>query len=437
MAIRPVLTLVLLVAATSLLPAQSETGNRVAGSAAVESRRSGPAYVIRNVRVFDGETIAERQTVVISEGKIAAVGGAAVAVPAGAQEVAGEGRTLLPGLMDAHVHLPFYGSADALQQNIVFGVTTTVVMAGAPQLVAQVRSLSDRPDVAAALMAGNVATAPGGHPTQMDAQAAARLPTLSTPGDADAFVAARVADGSEFIKIIYDDTNDAFARTLPTLDEKTVAALVTAAHARERLAVAHIGNERFARGAIAAGVDGLAHLFVGPTVSADFGQFAASRGVFVIPTLSVLYAACGRPDGPSFLKEADTMKYVKPQFRSLVEMPPAESKLSCDAAPQAIRQLVAAKVPVLAGTDAPAPGLTYGASLHKELEHLVNARLTPTAALAAATSAIARAFRMSDRGRIQVGLRADLLLVDGDPSKQIRDTRNIVAIWKKGVQVSR
>jgi imidazolonepropionase-like amidohydrolase len=437
MVIRPVLILVLLVGATSLLPAQSETDLRGAGSAAGESGRGGPAYVIRNVRVFDGETVVERRTVVIRDGKIAAVSGAAIAVPAGAQEVAGEGRTLLPGLMDAHVHLPFYGSSDALQQNIVFGVTTTVVMAAAPQLVAQVRSLSDRPDVAAALMAGNVATAPGGHPTQMDPQAAARVPTLSTPGDADAFVAARVAEGSDFIKIIYDDTSDAYARTLPTLDEKTVAALVTAAHARGRLAVAHIGNERFARGAIAAGVDGLAHLFVGPTVSADFGQFAASKGVFVIPTLSVLYSACGRPDGPSFLKEADTMKYVKPQFRGLVEMPPADSKVSCDAAPQAIRQLVAATVPVLAGTDAPAPGLAYGASLHRELEHLVNAGLTPTAALAAATSAIARAFRMTDRGRIQTGMRADLLLVGGDPSKQIRDTRNIVAIWKKGVQVAR
>lgn len=421
MAIRPVLILVLLVSATALLPAQS----------------GDISYVIRNVRVFDGETVVERQTVVISQGKIAAVGGSGVAVPAGAQEVSGGGRTLLPGLMDAHVHLPFYGSAAALQQNLAFGVTTTVVMAAAPQLAAQVRSLGDQSDVAAAIIAGNVATAPGGHPTQMDPQAAARLPTLSAPGDADAFVAARVGEGSEFIKIIYDDTNDAYARTLPTLDEATVAAVAAAAHKRGLLAVAHIGNERFARGAIAAGVDGLAHLFVGPKVSADFGTFAASKGVFVIPTLSVLYMVCGKPDGPGFLKEADTMKYVKPQFRGLVEMPPADSKVSCEAAPQTIRQLVAAKVPVLAGSDAPAPGLTYGASLHKELEHLVNAGLPPTAALAGATSAIARAFRMTDRGRIQTGLRADLLLVEGDPTKQIRDTRNIVAIWKKGVRVSR
>ena len=114
-----------------------------------------------------------------------------------------------------------------------------------------------------------------------------------------------------------------------------------------------------------------------------------------------------------------------------------QSNLRCDAAPQAVRQLAAARVPLLAGTDVPAPGTTYGASLHKELEHLVDAGLAPAAALAAATSATAKAFRMTDRGRISAGMRADLLLVDGDPSKQIRATRNIVAIWKRGVRVQR
>ena len=395
-------------------------------------------YVIRNVRVFDGETVAERQTVVISQGTISALGaGSNVTVSAGAQEVEGEGRTLLPGLMDAHVHLPLFGSDQALQQNLTFGVTTTVVMWAAPTLVSRMKELeaADRPDVAAVLTAGTGATAPGGHPTRMDPQGRL-IPTLSAPSEAEAFVAARIAEGSDFIKIIYDDTRDSPGGKVPTLNGEIVAAIVRAAHARGRIAVAHIGNEEYARGAIAAGVDGLAHLFLGAEVSADFGQFAASRGVFVIPTLSVLYSSCGRPDGPSFLTEADTMKYVKPQFRGLLEMTP-DWKVSCDAAPQAIRQLVAAKVPVLAGTDAPAPGLAYGASLHKELEHLVDAGLTPTAALAAATSAIARAFRLNDRGRIRTGMRADLLLVDGDPSKQIRDTRNVVAIWKRGVRVQR
>lgn len=424
MSLRLLLTLALFVGAVSWLPAQS--GDR--------------PYVIRGVRVFDGETVHEQQTVVISQGRITAVGDATIAVPPGAEDVAGDGRTLLPGLIDAHVHLPIFpitSATEALQQSVAFGVTTSIVMGAAPsQFVARVKELedADAPDVSAVLSAGTYATAPGGHPTQMGGPS---FPTLSTPGEADAFVAARLAEGSDFLKIIVDDLSWMAGRKVPTLDAATVAALATAAHARGRIAVAHIADERSARSVIAAGVDGLAHLFLGTSASPDFGQFAAQHGVFVIPTLSVLYATCGKPDGPEFLKEADTVKQVKPRFRSFLEMPTEPSTVRCDAAPQALRQLVAARVPVLAGTDAPAPGTMYGVSLHKELEHLVAAGMTPTAALVAATSAAATAFHMRDRGRILAGMRADLLLVDGDPSKDVRATRNIVAIWKRGVRVQR
>jgi len=422
MSIRFALACLLLVFATSLLPAQSAVNG---------------AYVIRNVRVFNGDTVAEGQTVVINEGQIAAVG-TTVTVPAGAQEIAGEGRTLMPGLMDAHIHLPIFpttGASEALQQSLAFGVTTSILMGAAPnQFVARIKGLeeTDSPGISAIVNAGIYATAPGGHPTQ----GGLSIPTLTAPGEADAFVAARLAEGSDLLKIIVDDLSW-MGPKVPTLDNATVAALVTAAHARGRIAVAHIGDERSARAAVAAGVDGLAHLFVGSTGSPDFGQFAAQHRVFVIPTLSVLYATCGRPDGPGFLTEAETMKQVTPRFRSMLEIPSRPSDIRCEAAPQAVRQLVAAGVPLLAGTDAPAPGTTYGASLHKELEHLVAAGMTPTAALVAATSATAMAFRMTDRGRIRAGMRADVVLVDGDPSQRIRDTRNIVAVWKRGVRVQR
>src|SRR5687768_9086355 len=96
-AARAALAVLLSAVTASILPAQSKDG----------------PFVIRNVRVFDGMTVAERQTVVVSEGKIAAVGGSTITVPPGAQEIAGEGRTLLPGLIDAHVHLPIFLPADA------------------------------------------------------------------------------------------------------------------------------------------------------------------------------------------------------------------------------------------------------------------------------------------------------------------------------------
>ena len=397
--------------------------------------QSGPgAFVIRNVRVFDGETVAERQTVVISEGKIAAIG-SSVAVPPGAQEIPGDGRTLLPGLMDAHIHLPIFSLTTnaALQQNLAFGVTTAVVMSAAPSdFAARVKAIeaADAPDMAAVVSAGIAATAPGGHPTQMGGPG---FPTLTAPGEADAFIAARVAEGSDFIKIIYDDTTAAYGRTLPMLSEATVTALASGAHARGRLAVAHIGTEQHAMSAVEAGVDGLAHLFVGPTVSREFVQNAKRRNVFVIPTLSILYSVCGQSDGQQILDDAQVMSRVKPQFRAPLGSPGGGITPSCAGAKAAVRQLSDAGVPIVAGTDAPGPGTTYGASLHWELAHLVDAGMSPTAALAAATSAAARAFHLTDRGRIAPGLRADLLLVDGDPTRDIRATRNIVRVWKKGV----
>ena len=96
-----------------------------------------------------------------------------------------------------------------------------------------------------------------------------------------------------------------------------------------------------------------------------------------------------------------------------------------------------AHVPILAGTDADNPTTSHGASIHRELELLVHSGLTPQEALAAATSVPASAFHLEDRGVIAPGKRADLLLVKGDPTRDIRATRDIVSVWKLGVENDR
>ena len=96
-----------------------------------------------------------------------------------------------------------------------------------------------------------------------------------------------------------------------------------------------------------------------------------------------------------------------------------------------------ANVPVLAGTDAGNADLISGPSLLGELTLLVRAGLTPTEALQAATSVPARAFSLTDRGRIAAGLRADLVLVRDDPTAVIEHVRDIAAVWKNGYMVAR
>ncbi|MGI9517151.1 MAG: amidohydrolase family protein, partial [Pirellulaceae bacterium] len=102
-----------------------------------------------------------------------------------------------------------------------------------------------------------------------------------------------------------------------------------------------------------------------------------------------------------------------------------------------IATLEAAGVPILAGTDAPNPGTTQGASMHHELELLVSAGLTNQQALAAATSRAADSFGLDDRGRIEPGKRADLMLVNGNPLADIKATRDIVGVWKAGHAIDR
>lgn len=99
---------------------------------------------------------------------------------------------------------------------------------------------------------------------------------------------------------------------------------------------------------------------------------------------------------------------------------------------EAVRLLHEAGVPILAGSDAPNPGTFNGSSMHRELELLVRAGLTPLEALAGATSAAADAFDLQDRGRIAPGLRADLVLVEGDPTTDILQSRLVSGIWKEG-----
>jgi imidazolonepropionase-like amidohydrolase len=228
-----------------------------------------------------------------------------------------------------------------------------------------------------------------------------------------------------------------YPRPVPTLDSETIAALVRAAHARGKLVVVHVLKERDARMVLGAGADGLAHLFMGERAPPDFGAFVARHHAFVIPTLAVLYPGCGRSDAGALLADSSVAAYLAPQWRALLGVQWRPTAHTCAGSDDAFRQLLAAHVPILAGTDAPVPGTAYGASLHGELARYVQLGMTPAAALAAATSVPARTFHLADRGAIRPGLRADLLLVNGDPTRDIRDTRRIVAVWKRGVRVER
>lgn len=391
-------------------------------------------FAIANVRVFDGAGVLKRANVIVREGLISAVG-AGEAIPDGIEVIDGSGKTVFPGLIDAHTH----SWGDAQRDALRFGVTTELDMLGdwnrIPALRKQRESLAPT-DQADLWTAGAAVTAPGGHGTQYGT----KVPTLDEGGDAAAFVQARVAEGSDYIKLIVEDMSVyAGTKRLPTLAPAQVSASIEAAHDAQRLALVHASAQADARHAVQAGADGLVHIFQDAAADDVFVAAAKAADVFVVPTLSVVAMIAGGDEGSRLALDPKLAPWLSTEQVGSLEGsfggPPRAEFLQH--ALDSVRALHAAGVTLLAGTDAGNPGTSHGAGLHGEMALLVRAGLSPIEALAAATALPAQRFGLKDRGRIGTGLRADLVLVDGDPTIDITATRAIVTVWKNGYPVPR
>jgi imidazolonepropionase-like amidohydrolase len=393
---------------------------------------SAATTLIRDVRVFDGQRTHQHRDVLVDGAKIAdpdfrGKPGADTVV------VDGKGRTLLPGLIDSHVHAYRY-----LELPLLFGVTTQIDMFTGVSIMQDMTARMQRGENsgrADMFSAGTLATVPGGHGTEYGMA----IPTLTRPEEAQAWVDARIAEGSHFIKIVLEQGSA--AHPTPSLDLPTVKALIDAAHRRGKLAVVHIATLANARAALEAGADGLVHLFVGESIApgdlAAFAKLARSRKAFIIPTFSVMESIAGVREQDVLDDKSLMALLLKEQVQPLKGSHGSSPRPEKLAAPRAVvKALRDAGVTLLAGTDAGNAGTQYGASMHHELLAMTQAGLTPAEVLAAATSAPARAFRLPQRGRIAKGYKADLLLVDGDPTADIAATRQIVEVWKDGTPVS-
>ncbi|SES75960.1 amidohydrolase family protein [Geodermatophilus poikilotrophus] len=387
--------------------------------------------LIRGAELFDGHRFHGPGCLLVREGRVAALA-ERLTPPAGVPVVEAHGDTVLPGLVDAHVHV----SPGDLQVALRAGVTTEVDMFGDPGLIGALRQQATAdPGMADLRSAGTGATAPGGHPTRLvERGLLAPFPTVAGPDAAEDFVAARVAEGSSFLKVVLEDGTTS-GHPCPTLTAGTVRALVDAAHARDLLVVAHVLTQAHALVAVGAGVDGLAHLFLDEPPAPRFLDAVAHRDVFVIPTLTSLAARAGHDRGRALAADPHLGPLLDPRRRAVLEMEfPAAPGARADLghAMSTVDALHRAGRRILAGTDASSPGTAHGASLHDELSLLVAAGLSPAAALTAATSAPAAALGLPDRGALTPGMRADLVLVHGDPGLDITRTRDIAQVWRAG-----
>jgi len=348
---------------------------------------------VTNVRVFDGRQLLPLGTVVIEAGRIGRDGVAS-------EVIDGEGGVLLPGLIDAHVHLH---DRHTLEQLAGFGVTTAFDMACAPpELVDSLRAVPGLTDIRSA---GTPAVAPGSLHSRIPGTGQRGL--IGGPDQAARFVADRIAEGSDYIKIIVGNPGLSH-------DQATLDALTAAAREHNKLTVAHASSYLAVQLAQRARVNVLTHVPLDQALDEAAAATAIADGRILIPTLAMMegVVAQSAPPGADYA-----------------------------AARQSVTVMYRAGVPILAGTDANAAAglpaaISHGTSLHHELELLVDAGLSTVDALRAATSRPAHYFGLADRGVIEPGRRADLVLIAGNPLHDITATRSIRRIWCGGAEVA-
>ncbi|MBL7486833.1 amidohydrolase family protein [Frankia sp. AgB1.9] len=373
------------------------------------TEHEGSQLLIRGVRLVDGPALSHRTSVLVDGARIAAIG--PDLSTAGRTVVDGEDGVLLPGLIDAHVHL--HGEEN-LEQLVRAGITTALDMGCWPREL--VDELRGRPGLTDIRSAGVPATAPGSAHSHIPGRPDAAL--VSGPADAETFVRDRLAEGSDYLKLIAD---------VPGLDQPTLDALVSAARRQGQLTVAHAVRLIPYQMALAAGADVITHAPLDAILDEATVAALAARGRVVVPTLTMMDAVATRffghgADGADGAR-GDAAAPAGPGYHN---------------AQRSVGLLHRAGVPILAGTDANATvgvpaNISHGPSLHRELELLVRAGLSAAAAISAATSLPARHFGLSDRGAIRPGLRADLVLIGGDPLADITDSRRVERVWCAGL----
>lgn len=431
------LTLSGLVALTLVSLAAADVSSRQAPAA-------GAVTALTGARLIDGTGRAPvtQGTIVIRDGKILAVGpSTAVTIPAGATRVDMTGKTIVPGLINAHGHVQkgFNNSTPVpvrddlirrLKMYAAYGVTTVVNLGANPDDELEGIRLRDEQNTIALDRARMFTSG-------------ASVRRMKTAEDARRDVD-RVADLKvDVVKFHFDDPPNKMAPDV-------WPAIIEQAHKRGLRVAPHIFYLQDAKDAVMRGADTLAHSVRDVDVDAALIAAMKQRNAGYIPTLTRETSVFVYETRPNFLDEPFFQRGIS-LFRdhvAIVTAPAYQEKLRNDPAAQAIKKALVqanrnlkllsdAGVLIGFGTDGGVPnnatwGRWEGYFDHVELEMMVQAGMTPMQVLTAATGGSARVSRLNQLGTLEVGKAADLLVLDANPLDNIRNTRQINSVWVAG-----
>lgn len=399
---------------------------------------SSPVQAFVGARLIDGTggTPIENSVVVVDGGVIQAVGPAgSVEIPPGSQRIDLSGRTLIPGLVNAHGHVGNvreltdrqYSRENVLDQLALYaryGITTVVSLGDDREEGVQIRDEQDSSELdrARLYVAGPVISA-------------------RTPEAGVAAVQNLVAMGVDWAKIRIDDNLGATPKMAPEVYQ----AIIDEAHRNDLPLAAHIVDLEDAKAALRAGADFIGHSIRDEAVDQELIALLREQRVCVSPTLTRELSTFVYDSRPDFLDDpffrAGVSQNVLDQLESEEGRRTLQSRTGehwrnqLPLAMENLKTLSDAGVRIAMGTDSGPRGRFQGYFEHVELDMMVEAGMTPMQVIVAATRDAASCTGLEDVGTIEPGKRADFVVLRANPIEDIRNTRTIESVWINGNRV--
>jgi imidazolonepropionase-like amidohydrolase len=446
---RVLLTGMLLLAAWAVVQAQTSA--------------SGQTVVLRGARVIDGSggNPLDDATIVIRDVRIVAIGPAGSTIaPADAEVIDYSGKTIIPGLISAHSHVGIYNGLKAAPENYnrnfilqqlkqfeAYGVMTVMSLGLNSPLFYELRTELH----AGSLPGADIFGADRGVGVVGGQPSAAIVPVadnqISRPdGEETARMAVRemAARKADLVKIWLDDASGAFP---VKVKPEVYSAVIDEAHKNGLRVATHIYDLADAKAIVRAGTDIIAHGVRDKAVDAEFVDMMKARSVWYIATIGLDESTFVFAEQPSWMLEPFFQRALHPAVRTLFDDPayrertlamPATAKNRAAVATnkQNLKTLHDAGVRIGLGSDSGVGLRIPGVAEHRELALMVEAGLTPMQAITIGTSNAAALLKLDDRGLLTAGKFADLMVLDGDPTADIGNTKKIHAVWHRGKKVA-
>ena len=414
--------------------------------------------LVENVSLLDGTggPAVAGMWVAVEDGRVSAVDNAPLEAPDGAVILNGEGRYLMPGLVDMHIHLrggvrtppeglqeppspDFEEGIQALHGYLYSGFTMIYDAGNDPDFILTLREQERTGEIESPRIfaTGGLVTYPGSHGSSAGATLVDDWP------EAKPLLDAHIAREPDVLKLTYEERGWGSRPTIPRLPVELMQTIVEYYNERGIRTTVHTSSELRARQAIFAGVDTLAHPIIQGPVTEQFARLMAAKGVPMVTTLTIGENYARLVEQPEYLDQPiyqatidpDEIEKLRTETRAEYEARPWTwwMKVMTDIAKENVRMVHAAGGVLVAGSDQ-----TSGPAGHRELELLQDAGIAPADIVRIATLNGAVFLGMQHKfGSIEPGKYADMVLLDANPAEDINNAKAIVEVIKGGRVIDR